>query len=193
MTTEIRLSGSGGQGLIFIGRILAEAAGVFEGKNAVQSTSYGGQVRGGSSRSDVLISPPDEEIDFPEVMGADLLLAMNQEAADEYGGKVKQGGVVILDTTFVKQPPKTRGRIIAYPFTLKTKERLGSALPTNVVVLAVISQIGALVGKEALVRAIKKRSPKGKDEINLQALNLGFELVETGVLQRGEDDERELH
>ena len=193
MTTEIRLSGSGGQGLLFIGRILAEAAGVFEGKNAVQSTSYGGQVRGGSSRSDVLISPAEEEIDFPEVMDADLLLAMNQEAADEYGGKVKQEGVVILDTTFVKQPPKTPGRIIAYPFTLKTKERLGSALPTNVVVLAVISQIGALVGKEALVRAIKKWSPKGKDEINLQALNLGFELVETGVLQRGEADERELH
>lgn len=191
MTTEIRLSGSGGQGLLFIGRILAEAAGVFEGKNAVQSTSYGGQVRGGSSRSDVLISPAEEEIDFPEVMDADLLLAMNQEAADEYGGRVKQGGVVILDTTFVKQPPKTPGRVIGYPFTLETKERLGSALPTNVVVLAVISQIGALVGKEALVRAIKKRVPKGKDEINLQALNLGFELVETGVLQRGDGDERE--
>jgi Pyruvate/2-oxoacid:ferredoxin oxidoreductase gamma subunit len=70
---------------------------------------------------------------------------------------------------------------------------LGSALPTNVVVLAVISQLGALVGKEALVRAIKKRSPEGKDEINLQALNLGFELVETEVLQRGEANERELH
>jgi 2-oxoglutarate ferredoxin oxidoreductase subunit gamma len=193
MTTEIRLSGSGGQGLLFIGKILAEAAGVFEGKNAVQSTSYGGQVRGGSSRSDVLISPAEEEIDFPEVMDADLLLAMNQEAADEYSDKVKQGGVIILDTTFVKKPPKTPGRIIAYPFTLKTKERLGSALPTNVVVLAVISQLGALVGKEALVRAIKKRSPEGKDEINLQALNLGFELVETEVLQRGEANERELH
>jgi len=193
MTTEIRLSGSGGQGLLFIGRILAEAAGVFEGKNAVQSSSYGGQVRGGSSRSDVLISPAEEEIDFPEVMDADLLLAMNQEAADEYSERVKHAGVVILDTTFVKQIPKTPGRIIGYPFTLKTKERLGSTLPTNIVVLAVISQIGELVGKEALVRAIKKRSPKGKDEINLQALNFGFELVETGVLQRGEDDERELH
>jgi 2-oxoglutarate ferredoxin oxidoreductase subunit gamma len=149
MTIEVRLSGSGGQGIIFIGRILAEAAGVFEGKNAVQSSSYGGQVRGGSSRSDVLISPADEEIDFPEVLDADILLAMNQEAADEYSEKVKHAGV----------------------------------LPTNVVVLAVISQVGELVGKEALVEAIKKRGPRGKEEMNLQALNLGFELLETGALE----------
>jgi 2-oxoglutarate ferredoxin oxidoreductase subunit gamma len=180
---EIRLSGSGGQGLLLIGKILAEALGIVEGKNVVLSNSYGGQVRGGSSRSDILISPPDEEIDFPEVMNADILLAMTQEAADEYGGLVKADGLVILDSTFVKQIPPLPGKVIRYPFTLQTKERLGSELPANIVILAVIAREGELVEKESLIATIKKLSPGGKEEINLQALQLGYELVEGGVLQ----------
>jgi 2-oxoglutarate ferredoxin oxidoreductase subunit gamma len=183
MRKEIRLSGSGGQGLLLVGKILSEAVGVFEGQNVVQSSAYGGQVRGGSSRSDVLISPANEEIDFPEVMNADILLAMTQEAADEYGRIVKSEGLAILDTTYVKQIPKMAGRIIEYPFTLETKERLGSELPTNIVVLAVIAKIGGLVKKESLIKTIKRISPKGKEEMNLRALNLGYELVENGLLQ----------
>ena len=180
---EIRLSGSGGQGLLLIGKILAEALGISEGKNVVLSNSYGGQVRGGSSRSDVLISPPDEEIDFPEVMRADILLAMTQEAVDEYGSIVKEDGLTILDSTFVKQIPPLAGKTISYPFTLQTKERLGSELPTNIVALAVIAKEGDLVKKESLIETIKKLSPKGKEEINLQALQFGYELAESGVLR----------
>jgi len=169
--------------LLLIGKILAEALGIVEGKNVVLSNSYGGQVRGGSSRSDVLISSPDEEIDFPEVMKADILLAMTQEAVDEYGGIVKEDGLVILDSTFVKQIPPLAGKTISYPFTLQTKERLGSELPTNIVTLAVIAREGKLVKKESLIETIKKLSPRGKEEINLQALQLGYELAESGVLR----------
>lgn len=182
MPKEIRLSGSGGQGLQLIGRILAEALGVFEGKNVVQSSSYGGQVRGGSSRSDVLVSSNDEEIDYPEVINADILLSMTQEAADEYAGMVKSDGLVILDTTFVKNPPETPGRIVQYPFTLETKKRLGTELPTNVVALAVVAELGKVAGKEALIQAIGELTPEGKKDMNLNALNFGYELVEAGAL-----------
>jgi 2-oxoglutarate ferredoxin oxidoreductase subunit gamma len=187
MRKEVRLSGSGGQGLLLSGGILAEALGVIEGQNVVQSNSYGGQVRGGSSRSDLLVSPPEEEIDYPEVLNADILLAMTQEALDEYGSIVKPEGMVILDATYVKQIPSTlAGEVISYPFTIKTKERLGSELPTNIVILAVIAQLSSLVSKETLTKAIKIMSPKGKDELNLKAMNFGYELVETGVVRRGE-------
>lgn len=185
MRKEIRLSGSGGQGLLLIGGVLAEALGVIEGQNVVQSNSYGGQVRGGSSRSDILISPPTEEIDYPEVMNADILLAMTQEALDEYAAIVKKDGLVILDTTYVKQIPALAGRVIAYPFTLKTKERLGSELPTNIVILAVIAQLGQLVTRESLIEAIKEMSPKGKGEMNLKAMEFGYELVKSGALLKG--------
>ena len=53
---EIRLSGTGGQGLVLAGIILAEAAGIYEGKNVVQTGSYGPAARGGTSRADVVIS-----------------------------------------------------------------------------------------------------------------------------------------
>jgi len=182
MPKEIRLSGSGGQGLQLMGRMLAEALGVFEGKNVVQSSSYGGQVRGGSSRSDVLVSLNDEEIDFPEVINADILLAMTQEAADEYAGRVKSDGLVILDTTYVKVVPETPGRVVTYPFTLQTKKRLGSELPANVVTLAVVAGLGKVAGKEALFQAIRKLTPEGKHEINLKALDMGYELIETGAV-----------
>ena len=183
MTIEIRLSGSGGQGLQMSGRILAEGLGVFEGRSVVQSSAYGGQVRGGSSRSDVLVSSSTEEVDFPEVMNADILLAMTQEAVNDYSHLLKPQGLLIIDTTFVKNEPKKVGRIIGYPFTLYTKERLGSELPTNILILAVIAQLGKLLAKESLLEAVKTISPKGKEELNMKALYLGYELVESGDLK----------
>jgi len=184
MRQEVRLSGSGGQGLLLIGGTLAEALGVIEGKNVVQSNSYGGQVRGGSSRSDVLIAPPGEEIDYPEVMDADILLAMTQEALDEYKAIVKPKGLVVLDTTNVKQIPEMKSEIVSYPFTLKTKERLGTELPTNMVVLAVIVALSKLISRDSLSKAIEAVSPKGRAEMNLKAMNFGFELADTGALQK---------
>ena len=78
---EIRLSGTGGQGLVLAGIILAEAAGLYEGKYVVQTVSYVPAARGGTSRADIVIS--EWEIDYPKAMGLDLLLAMNQMACDE--------------------------------------------------------------------------------------------------------------
>jgi len=79
---EIRLSGSGGQGLILMGIILAEAIGIYDGKFVAQTQSYGPEARGGSSKSEVIVS--DEEIDYPKAMQPDLLLAMNQKSCDDF-------------------------------------------------------------------------------------------------------------
>ena len=81
---QIVLTGTGGQGLILAGIILAEAA-VLDGKQAIQTQSYGPEARGGASRAEVIIS--DEAIDYPKVQKADTLLAMSQEAFDKYGSR----------------------------------------------------------------------------------------------------------
>ena len=81
MKQELRLSGTGGQGLITAGIILAEAA-LLDGKLAIQSQSYGPEARGGASKAEVIIS--DEAIHFPKVTDPNLLLAMSQEAATKY-------------------------------------------------------------------------------------------------------------
>ena len=79
---EIRFSGSGGQGIITASIILAEAAGVYDGKYVCQTESYGPEVRGGVSKAEVVIS--NKVIDYPRVIKPSLLLAMDQASCDKY-------------------------------------------------------------------------------------------------------------
>ena len=97
MKQELRLSGTGGQGLITAGIILAEAA-LLDGKLAIQSQSYGPEARGGASKAEVIIS--DEAIHFPKVTDPNLLLAMSQEAATKYSHDLTAGSVMITDSLF---------------------------------------------------------------------------------------------
>ena len=85
---EIRLSGTGGQGLILAGIILAEAA-IIDGFNAVQSQSYGPEARGGASKAEVIIS--DEEINYPKIGNAGILLAMSQKPMINILPKCRKG------------------------------------------------------------------------------------------------------
>src|SRR5665647_932364 len=95
---EIRLSGSGGQGLILAGIILADAS-LIQGINAVQSQSYGPEARGGASKSEVIIS--EEEIYFPKVQQCDLLLCLTQKSYDEYIASLKNDGILIIDDSII--------------------------------------------------------------------------------------------
>jgi len=92
---EIRLSGTGGQGLILAGVILAEAAAIYDKKNAVQTQSYGPEARGGASKSEVIIS--DGEILYPKTTRLDYLLALNQESCDRYAKDLKEDGLLLVD------------------------------------------------------------------------------------------------
>ena len=98
--TEIRLAGEGGQGMILAGIILAEAAAIYDNKNAVQTQSYGPEARGGASKSEVIISRG--EIDYPEVINADVLVALSQEACDKYSSDLKKDGLLLLLSLILK-------------------------------------------------------------------------------------------
>ena len=93
---EIRVSGSGGQGIILISKVLAEAAAVYEDLNATQTQSYGPEARGGSSRADVIIS--DEDIDYPKAEHLDVLMSLTQEACNQYVRDLKPGGILVYST-----------------------------------------------------------------------------------------------
>lgn len=171
---EIRLSGSGGQGLILAGIILAEAASIHEGKEAVQTQSYGPESRGGASKSEVVIS--DAEIDYPKVTSPDLLLAMTQEAADKYIGDLKEGAVAIVDSFFVEKWPESPN-ILALPVTTIAKEATGKTITANIVALGIITALSGIVSRESIEKAVLARVPKGTEEINLKALHSGFDAV----------------
>lgn len=167
---EIRLSGSGGQGLIIAGIILAEAIGVYDGKYVAQTQSYGPEARGGSSKAEVIVS--DEEIDYPKATRLDLLLAMNQRSCDSYYGDLKPDGILIVDSTFVTQVPMAKAFQI--PFTRIAREELEKEMTANIVALGAISQLTGIVSKRAIEAAVLKRVPKGTEELNRKALQAGF-------------------
>ncbi|MCL6635994.1 MAG: 2-oxoacid:acceptor oxidoreductase family protein [Peptococcaceae bacterium] len=171
---EIILSGSGGQGLITAGIILAEAA-VLDGKNTVQSQSYGPEARGGKSRAEVIIS--SDEIDYPKVTRPDAVLAMTGEACSAYAPKLSQTGLLLVDSTCVKEPPVTKARVVSCPFSRIAREELGKEVVANVVALGALAAATGVVSRESLLAALLKRVPPGTGELNRRALELGWQTV----------------
>ncbi len=171
---EFRLSGSGGQGLILAGIILAEAA-IGAGKEAVQSQSYGPEARGGSSKSEVIIS--EKPIRYPKVIAPDLLLAMTQEALNKYGTDLKEDGVVVIDSSLVREVPAKFKKVYAVPITKLAKEELGRDLFANIIALGALARVTDAVSMEALEQAVLANVPKGTEEINKRALNLGYKAI----------------
>lgn len=170
---EIRLSGAGGQGLILAGVILAEAASIYDGKNAVQTQSYGPEARGGASRSDVVIS--ESEIYYPKTMKLDLLLSLTKESHDKYKVDLKEDGLLIVDDWEFKNPPECT---LFLPMVRSARETLSRPMVANIISLGVISKFTGVVSEEGLKKAVLKRVPKGTEDINLKALELGWEMAE---------------
>lgn len=169
---DIRLSGTGGQGLITAGMIMGEAAAVFDGKFAVQTQSYGPEARGGACKAELVIS--DSEVAYPKPLDADILLALSQPAYDKYKDDVKEDGIIIVDSSLVKYE-KGKG-VYPIPITQLATEKVGLKVTANVVALGVISSLTGVVSYEALERALLSRIPPGTEEINKKALALGKTL-----------------
>lgn len=171
---EVCLSGSGGQGIILAGIILADAA-IREGKSAVQSQSYGPEARGGASRAEVIIG--GDELDYPKISAPDILLAMSQEACDKYINRVKKDGLVILDSTYVTSLSHSGPGLYSIPISETAMNRLGKEMMANMVALGALIQLTGIVGWEHVRKAIEERVPPGSIEINITALKLGKELL----------------
>ncbi len=169
---EIRLSGSGGQGLILAGIILAEAA-ILDGKNAVQTQSYGPEARGGASRSEVIIS--NASIDYPKVSKSDILLALTEEAMLKYKSNLLDDGLLIIDSSI--DMPDGPFKILSVPIIKTAQEKVGKKIVANIEELGTLVAATNIVSKESIENAILARVPKGTEELNKKALYEGYNLV----------------
>jgi len=172
---EIRLAGAGGQGLILAGKILAEAAAIYDDKNATQSQSYGPEARGGASKSEVIIS--DDEIDYPKVTDVDLFLALTQESCDSYFQDLKSDGILLVDSTYVSRFPEGNFKVYKLPITQLAVENVGNRTVTNIVALGVVVALSHVVSVSAAESAILSRVPKGTEEMNKKAFSIGQEAA----------------
>jgi len=169
--SEVILAGSGGQGLVVSGTMLAEAA-ILEGKNVVQTVSYGIATRGGFSMSGVIIDR--EEIIFQEVENADAVLALTEEALEKFRDLTTRGAAVFYDTTLMKSSPGKN--LHGFPFT-DMASRMGHVGMANIIALGCMAELKGMVRKESLAEVIRKRFSGDVRAMNLRALQAGVDLV----------------
>lgn len=171
---EMRLSGSGEHGLLLAGKVIAEAAAIYDGKTATQAQSYGPEARGGISRSDIVIS--DGDIDFPATTSLDFLLAMTQDSVDAYAGDVKEGGTILVDADLVDSVPDGDYRVVRAPIVGTARDRVGRPITANLVAVGIIAGLTGVVGASSLESAVRARVPRGTEDFNLEAYKVGLEM-----------------
>ncbi len=178
MEEKIFVAGSGGQGVIVAGNILAHAA-LEEGRHILGMVSYGVEVRGGASHSFVIIS--DQEIDCPFIDEATLGFALNQAAYEKFKAKTRSDGIFFINSSQVQRidPSQTTGRIIEIPAT-QTAREVGNEKVTNMIMLGAAIQKTGIVKMASAVKVLGKVF-KGlrKDLIyvNEKALAVGADLM----------------
>jgi 2-oxoglutarate ferredoxin oxidoreductase subunit gamma len=174
---EVRLAGSGGQGLVLAGVILAEAAAIFEGKNATQTQSYGPESRGGASKSEVIIS--ESEIDYPKATHINLLLCLTDAAAEKYVKETPDTALIVADSDMVPTDIPEKFKSVKAPITRLARETVGKEFVTNIVALGLLRELTGVVSLESLEKAVLARVPKGTEDLNKKALEVGREAAHT--------------
>ena len=169
-------SGSGGQGVITASIILAEAAVLYENLNAVQSQSYGAEARGGSTRSDVIVS--DSMIDYPKVIQPNVLICLTQDAYNKFYRIIRPGGLLITDTRYVKTQKKVDAKQSELPMYESVMGKIGKPIVFNICMLGSVIRMTELVTPESIMKVLQTRILPDFLEINRQALDLGLDLGE---------------
>jgi len=171
---EIRIAGSGGQGIVTAGRVLAEAA-ILSGHRSTHSQAYGPQSRGGASRSDVVIS--DREIGFPLIESVGVFVALTGQAHDRYRGDVGDRARVIVD----ERAAASCGQIDADDTVLAVIDTArsisGGQLIAGIVALGVVQGLEQIVDADALTEAVSAGVPPRHRDTNLEALRAGIALA----------------
>lgn len=172
MHYEMRFGGTGGQGMMLMGDVLAQAAGIQEGKEVVLLKSYGPEARGGACRSELITDT--ESINYPTLSKPDFVLAMSQQACDEYTVDMdKENGVLLTDSNLVHNIPSDVKHVYSIPLTQIAKDETGRVITANVVALGAISVLSKGAGKESVKAAVLNRFPEKLHAINVKAFEAG--------------------
>ncbi len=176
-TKRIVFSGSGGQGVITAAIILAEAAVIYEGLNAVQTQSYGPEARGGATKADVVIS--EEPIHYPKVIHPHILVCLTQKAYNNFSGIIHPGGLLLTDSHYVKQERKVDARRVELGMYRAVMDKIGKPIAFNICMLGAMTRLTGLVRAESIMEVLETKIPVDFLEINKRALEIGLQLAET--------------
>jgi 2-oxoglutarate ferredoxin oxidoreductase subunit gamma len=169
------LSGSGGQGVITMGILLAESAAIHEGLTAIQSQSYGPEARGGATRCDVLIDT--RPILFPKVLEANVMVCLTQEAFNKYNQFLRPGGMLVTDRALVKTPSRVDAEHYALDMQEAVMEKIGRMQVFNICVLGALVELTKAVRPESILKNLAERFAPAFHAANESAMKLGAELA----------------
>lgn len=167
-TYELIFAGTGGQGLVTSGIMVAKA-GILDGKNALQTQSYGVAQRGGFSSAEVIIS--EDEILFQEVLHPDIIIALNDSVISRY----KDVKVPVLYDSSMMQDCSSMGWI-GMPFHAKSLE-LGSPKMANIIAIGALIGMVSVVSIESMEQIIRSRFKPAVAEMNIKAIHVGLEMA----------------
>jgi 2-oxoglutarate ferredoxin oxidoreductase subunit gamma len=170
---ELRIAGTGGQGLILAANLLAKTlAGA--GRRVAQSQTYEPTSRGGFCNSDLVVS--EGEVDYPLATAVDALVLLDTLAVAPSWPLLKPGALVLADARLCPETPAHGGRTLTLPFS-RTAIELGSERVTNIVALGALVAMTGVCDLDTLRRTVREETPRAYVDLNLDALDAGAKLV----------------
>lgn len=173
---DIVMAGFGGQGLMFIGKLLAYSA-MKEGKHVTWIPSYGPEMRGGTANCTVVVS--SEEIGSPVTSHPRSIIVMNNPSMEAFEPRVQSGGLLLLSSSFVNRPVTRRDiRVLAIPAS-ELADNAGAERSANMVMLGAYVALRNVVAKESVTEGLKELFGKKLDlfEANVRAFEKGMEFA----------------
>jgi 2-oxoglutarate ferredoxin oxidoreductase subunit gamma len=167
-------SGSGGQGVITAAIIMAEAAVIYDGLNAVQSQSYGPEARGGATRSDIIVS--NAPINFPKVIQPNILVSLTQEAYNKFSGIIRPGGLLLTDPRFVTIERKVDAQQKEIPMYETVMSEIGKPIVFNICMLGALIALTDVVRPQSVMKTIETRIPASFFDMNQKAFDIGIQI-----------------
>jgi len=167
---SIRFCGLGGMGVILVSVILGKAA-IFDGKNAIQTQSYGAEQRGTKVKSDVIISDSDM-IAYPVIDEADILVAFSQEAFDFYYPNTAKDSKIFLNSDLIKFS-KRKKEVYKIP-AIKLARELKNEKVINIIMLGALIKNTEIVSKESIIKSIEDTIPEKLRDLNIKAIEKGY-------------------
>ena len=177
MTEKSLFAGFGGQGIISLGQIWVYCA-MQEGKNVTFFPFYGAEKRGGIARAGVIVS--DEEIASPLVTVPDSVLVMNLDSLPLCEEIVKSGGLMIINSTLVKQSPKRKDLNVVTVEASGLAEKIGQVRFANMVALGAVAKCTGALKLTEVETILKKFFPPDKHHfvsMNVEAIRAGYGAV----------------
>ena len=171
---ELQLGGFGGQGIISAGKIIGQAAAIYDKLEACFTQSYGPEARGGSAGSQVVIS--SDLIHYPNITKPESAIIMSQGAYEKYTPLLVENGILLIDDGLVSLPEDHRQDIVTYgiPAT-KAAEEMGNIRAANTVMLGFWTSIVGAVSKEAMKLSLSESVPPKTIDVNIKAFEYGYD------------------